>query len=167
MKILKPKELTWGINLELESERKCHYYFRTKGDPDMDTEDIKKWINDLPEPFVNATFYYDVSFDDDGKAVIESFDTMVANAGEGDAIIVRDIMDIIFSREDIVNILEQFITKAIGIYIIDYAKGDYIEVDLKKLLPSILSETPKYCDPVTFLKFMKEYSVKYYDGKLC
>lgn len=167
MKILKPKELTWGTNLELESERKCHYYFRTNGDPNMDTEDIKKWINDLPAPFANATFYYDISFDDEGTAVTKSFDTIVANASKGDAIIVRDIMDVIFSREDIVNVLGQFITKAIDLYVIDYDKGIYIEVDLIQLLPSILSETPEYCDPVTFLKFMKEYSVKHYDGKLC
>lgn len=167
MKTLKPKELTWGVNHELESERKCHYYFRTNGDPDTDTMDIKKWINDLPAPFVNATFYYDVSFNDDGVAVTKTFDTMVANASKGDAIIVRNIMDIIFSREHIVDLLEQLITNAIDIYVIDYETSAYIEVDLKQLLPSILSGTPEYCDPLTFDRFIKAHSEKYYDEKLC
>ncbi len=166
MKTLKPKELTWGVNFELESERKCHYYFRTNGDPDTDTVDIKKWITDLPEPFVNATFCYDVSFDDEGVAVTKTFDTMIANADKGDAIIVRDIMDIIFSREHILDLLGQFLIREIELYVIDYETSAYIEVNLKQLLPYILSETPEYCDLLTFDRFIKPFSEKYYNGKL-
>lgn len=91
---------------------------------------------------------------------------MLSNIHTNDIVVIENIWAITLSRNFVVGLLQVFIEKSIKLYIIDYDKSDYIEIDVSRLLDMLESRTGINCDIKRYQEVMKDYSNMYCGGKL-